>query len=366
MKKLIVLAAALCMVATSAYAADWNFYGSARVLTQYTKVEVGTASNTNLGEWLATNARIGANVKVSDELAGRFEYGTGNGGNANIRLLYGEWNFGAGSLTIGQDDDPLLTGLSNSVYSLNTTSLDDANMLVFGNTYGSRNAQLKLKFGDFQIAAVAPKAALDVASGAVGSQKVMLPKIVASYRLAQDNWWVKLAGGYQTYNVYSGANQTGTDQSVDSYLGNLSAGVALGALNFRGTVWAGQNPGNIIFISVSDVPAGALAAGGLASYNVATATLTDNDGMGYQLVASYQINDMFTLETGVGYAKTEFDTAAAVDDDVIMYYIQAPITLAPGVTVTPEIGKVDYKEDSILAPPQGENTYFAVKWQINF
>jgi len=51
------------------------------------------------------HARIGAKVKVSDKLTGQFEY-EALGGKANLRILWGEWNFGAGSLGIGQQYTP--------------------------------------------------------------------------------------------------------------------------------------------------------------------------------------------------------------------------------------------------------------------
>ncbi|MCF8136214.1 MAG: hypothetical protein K9K63_02785, partial [Desulfotignum sp.] len=107
MKKLMVLVAALALVAGSAMtaaAADWNFYGSARIATFFVDQENNVASNnpayvdtSSYNQGLQGNSRIGASVKVSDELTGGFEYGTG----VNVRKLYGEWNFGAGSLLVG-------------------------------------------------------------------------------------------------------------------------------------------------------------------------------------------------------------------------------------------------------------------------
>jgi len=364
MKKLIVLVAALCMLATSAYAADWNFYGQARVATQYTKVEnqTGTVENTNLAEWLLTTSRIGANVKASDSLAGRFEYGAG-GGNASIRLLYGEWNFGGGKLLVGQDYSPLLNIQSNSVYSF-STAVDELDMLFTGYTYGGRVPQLKLTFGDFKIAAITPNAGLDPASSAVASNytKVMLPKFEASYRLAQNNWWVLFGAGYQTFDIYAGANQTGNDVSVNSYIGALTAGLTLGPVTLSAGVYGGQNAGAFANIGADNNAASpTFMAGGRAKYVAATNTVIDNDVIGYTLVGTYKASDMFTFEAGVGSVKTELDQTGSTKDDVIQYYIQSVITLAPGVSVIPEIGVVDFRQNA-----QTDNTYLAAKWQINF
>ncbi|MCG8567507.1 MAG: hypothetical protein MI747_20740, partial [Desulfobacterales bacterium] len=91
-----------------------------------------------------------------------------------------------------------------------------------------------------------------------------------------------------------------------------------------------------------------------------TNAVIDVDAMGYALVAGYTINDMISLEAGVGYAEMEEDVDNSKEDDVVSYYIQAPLTLAPGVVIVPEIGVVDYKQD------QEDITYYGAKWQINF
>jgi len=146
MRKLVSAIAALAMVATfamSAAAADWNFYGSARIETFYQENGTDEFSMDQAG-----NSRIGATVKVSDELTGRFEYGSGD--NASIRLLYGEWNFGGGTLTVGQDYTPisLTSGYSQQFKNANT------GLIGYGMPYAGRVPQLKLTFGNFSIAAI--------------------------------------------------------------------------------------------------------------------------------------------------------------------------------------------------------------------
>ena len=91
---------------------------------------------------LQGNSRIGAAVKVSDALSGRFEYGASNG-NANIRHLYGVWNFGAGSLLVGQHDGPLRHPGSDQVYA------GDAGLGGWGEMSSPRKAQLKLMIDTF-------------------------------------------------------------------------------------------------------------------------------------------------------------------------------------------------------------------------
>ena len=91
MKKLIFMVAALALIASPALGADWNFYGHARISTFYSKIDKdpfanptdkffgGTQDTSNYEQNLHGNSRIGARVKVSDSVSGRFEFGALNG-----------------------------------------------------------------------------------------------------------------------------------------------------------------------------------------------------------------------------------------------------------------------------------------------
>jgi len=172
-----VLAIALVfgMVGTT-LAADWNFYGSARVAmfwqtyddkassAQETGASTLAESDTDLDMHLQTNARIGANVKAGD-VSGRFEYGSG----PNLRLLYGTWNFGAGSLTVGQAYTPIDCLISGQVID------DDINMLKDGMAYEGRLPLLQLQFSGLKIALVTPSV-----SGENADTDVVIPKVEVS------------------------------------------------------------------------------------------------------------------------------------------------------------------------------------------
>jgi len=115
MRKLFVLLAAVAFVVAftvPAMAADWSFYGSARMYTfmsDYSKEYTGTGfSDDDLSWFLQGNSRIGAKVKAG-AVSGRFEYGSG----PSLRLLNGAWNFGGGTLVVGQDYSPIDTFISN-------------------------------------------------------------------------------------------------------------------------------------------------------------------------------------------------------------------------------------------------------------
>ena len=352
MKKIIVAVAALALMAGSAYAADWNFYGSARVSTFWKDVDVdgGPDPDTQFEETLQSNARIGATVKVSDELTGRFEYGA-SGGDANIRLLYGEWNFGAGKLLVGQDYTPMYLPGSNQVYK-NDNALDG-----WGNVNGNlRKAQIKLTFGDFQIAFVEnEKNVYD--NGVAFTDDVVMPMIQVRYALTFENFVITMAGGYQTFDVET-AN---IDDDVTSWGLGLDVAANFGALSVSGQVSGGTNVGNLYDIYVND--SDAIIGRGYA--DVSGTKVIDNDAMGFRVAVAYAFNEMFGVEVGYGYQQTEFDVSGSEEDEVQSYYIQFPITLAPGVHVVPEVGVVDYM-DNAQGNSESETTYFGAKWQINF
>jgi hypothetical protein len=124
MKKLIVILAVIAMVGafTASAMADVELYGSARFRTYYTDFDSGGAgadSDKDL-EWrMGFLSRFGANFK-SDKITGRFELdarpgsgastgfiesdsGSSQLGNMRLRHLWGQYDFGAGKLMVGQN-----------------------------------------------------------------------------------------------------------------------------------------------------------------------------------------------------------------------------------------------------------------------
>ena len=339
MKKLMLIIAALAMVTGSAYAADWNFYGSARISTFYTSVDTiasGTEDADNYNQALQGNSRIGASVKVSDELTGGFEYGTG----VNVRKLYGEWNFGAGSFLVGQTYTPLNWFYSDQVFG------GDGDLLPYGGLYSGREGMLQLKFGSFKIAVVPTNTAFT----GTATTETKIPAIEASYTLNLDAVALRFGAGYQTFDVNTGT----LDDSVDTWLVAFGAKAGFGAFYVGGNIYAGQNAGNMIVIGTN----GTWNQQGLAAVGTA---VVDSDAFGGIIVAGFTLNDMFNFEAGYGYAETELDVAGATSDEVSSYYLNSTITLAPGVFLVPEFGKIDGEEAG-----DSETDYFGIKWQINF
>ncbi len=348
MKKLGVLVGIAVMMAVfviNASAADWNFYGSARVQTFVTDLDNpgGVPDTKNYSQILQGNARIGAKVKVNDELTGLFEYGS-SGGNANIRQLYGEWDFGSGKFLVGQTYSPLNISLSNQVYG------SDENLNSFGNPYAGRQPMLQLTLGGFKIAAISPD--VDTLGVLNATTEVSIPKIEASYQLELNNGHLIFAGGYQTYDLKDPA--TMNSYGVDSYIGAVGGHVTFGSFYFAGNFYFAQNTGPYNLASAADdMPA------------IVGTVLSDNDSSGYIFLGGMKLNDTFSFEAGYGYTEAELDQPGSNKDAVDSYYIQSTVTLAQGVFFVPEIGVIDNRNDK-NGNEQSEILYYGIKWQINF
>ncbi|WP_321493309.1 hypothetical protein [uncultured Desulfobacter sp.] len=402
MKKLFIIAVLLVIWAGSVHASsEWEFYGSARISTFYTNWNVdvvdgsganpiaGTGGNTDSYEQdLNGNARIGANVKVNDSLTARFEYGAKRG-DANIRILMGEWNFGAGSLGVGQDYTPLLFPYSNQVYNIYALKDGDTNMSLLGMLYGKREPMVRLKFGTFQIAAVKPRLLVNsyysIATGSIDAPQsgpdtqVVIPNIQAKYRL-DFNWGhINMAGGFQKFDV----EDSGESWDVTSYVLALGGRLNIGKAYLKGNIWGGQNVGNLadilvngqIFSTYDNISAvvrdGAgvgyaqwsdgtiyTVTGGASGYEKG---IIDNDALAALCVAGYEIKRGLYVEAGYGYTRTKLDMDGAEKDDCHTTYLQSTIFLAEGVFVTPEIGYINMVQDG-----QPTVFYAGIKWQINF
>jgi len=363
MKKLFVIFAVIGMVgmfAATTMAAEWAFYGSARMATWYVTEDKKGDEEGDLTWAEQGNSRIGARVKVSDTLSGRFEYGE----SPNQRLLYGDWNFGAGVMRVGQAYAPGNIFISNKVFG------DDGNNLNFGGLYTGRQEEISFKFANmFEIAFLEPVVAYDAAlATAVGAADadvnvdVTLPKIEAAVTYGQENWWVQGSLGYQTYTLKDeDIGATGVDADVD--ITSMVYGVG-GMFNMAGAyvgavVMGGTNASLYgLFMETAGSPTPKFNNNG----NVTDTE--DTQTFGWNIVLGYNINDMLKIEGGYGWIASDNDDYEEADA-AQSFYVNLPITLAPGVSITPEFGVEDGMKDSDDAD-EGSDTYFGAKWMINF
>jgi len=336
----VVIALATVFTMTAS-AADWHFYGSARMAAFQVERDTPANDTDNFNISLQSNARIGAVVTAGDDLTGNFEYGA-SGGNVNLRNLYGEWHFGAGTLLVGQTYAPLNWFYSNQVYGA------DNDLNAQGFIYSGREPMLKLTFGTFQIALVAPDTN-DLGTGF--PSEVSIPAFEACYTWTHDFITLEAAGGYHSYELSNGS----TTYDIESYVFAGGAMFHFGAAFFNTAFFSGRNVGSLIALSVNGDNAW---DDGFAA--VSGTRLLDNDSMGYAVVAGYELNNMFTFEAGYGYTQSDLDTVTG-EDEAQAWYANITVNLAPGVFFVPEIGRFDGKEAD-----DAQTTYYGIKWQINF
>jgi len=378
MKKLFVcfLAVALVFAFTApTMAGDWNFYGNTRFQTfsvdKSKELGNGVDSDTDTAWLMQNNSRFGGKVAAGD-ISGHIEVSaasvaSGSTDNIGLRHLTGTWNFGSGSLLIGHTWAVITNLLSNQIAN------QGQGMLGFGSIYQARQDQIRLTFGGLKIGLLSPTAggmytnatlavaAAGPAAPAVGTSigtDITLPKIEVAYRFATDMFWVEPFIGYQTYDEVTTATPEAT-KSITSIIYGFKGKVNFGPAYVGASFVMGTNAG---------------------SYGIANAyaawydgtDIKDADYMEYMALVGFKMNDMVTFEGGYGSQYNELDVASIggtkIEDRNFTYYVNADISLAPGVHLIPEFSVIS--QDDIkyggTSTDQGETTYIGAKWQINF
>ena len=224
---------------------SFNIYGSARFQTFYNDSNLGPNSDDADLTWdSASNARMGATVS-KEKISGVYEVGLDDDYGVYTRLIYATYNFGAGTLVIGQDYTPLSSMFySNQVYG------DDLGLTGWGAIYESRIAQIKLMAGGFEIAFVRPSNArlLKGESEAVdkvlkADTDVLMPKIEVRYHLEQEKFFADVFGGFLSYKLddieMSGVNYG--DETVNSWVAGIGGGLKLDPAYIRAQAYYAQN-----------------------------------------------------------------------------------------------------------------------------
>ncbi len=381
MKKLLVILLVLGLAAP-AMAGDWYFYGSARTHLGYYMVDQeytgGPATDgtiraagdddagTNLN--LFGQSRLGAKAVASDNLTGVVEFGlreTGSGGDEEtvyLRLIYGTWNFGAGKLTVGKNYTPA-TFLGYSGMGGDIGDNGDANMLVAGLAYIGRQPQIRLTFGGFDFALIQPNTG--ASSLGYTDRDFVLPRVEASYVFRTPVFSIRPILGLQTYDVETFG---GDSDSILSYTLGLGATVNLGPAYIKATVSYLQNPGNYgqtNLLALDAALVGAFNAGLDSNGDVEDSKLLQGT-----FVVGANFNKSIGVEFGVGYGNIQNDGTAAgeVEQTGMIYYLQAPITVAKGVTIIPEIGFLDRGDLTVnnVDFDAGTMTYVDVNFRVDF
>jgi hypothetical protein len=373
MRKLLVLLAAGALVVgytvPALAQADFDFYGTVRVGTFMHDVsKEASATGVDSDEDLTytwDRSIFGVNVTAGD-ITGKFAYWQmyANSLMAKNQFNSGEaaefwasWDFGTGSLLVGRNWVPVNVFISNQV------AFRDIDLLLSGACFTDTRTMIQLSFGGLKLAAVEPEEGTvngTVIPGLADTDATM-PKLEVRYDFAVGNVHLAVFGGYNTYDettVVAGAEK---DYSIDSIVYGAQGVFDVGAFTIKASAYAGENVANYGVLNWGNHS---------AYYDAASDSIKDSDTLGYCIVLNYKASDTILLEAGYGYAEAETEQTAGVDfeDETISWYINAVITIAEGVTITPEIGVLDFK-DSVLggvSTEQGDNTYWGAKWQIDF
>ena len=399
---LLVAGAFLAAFSVPAMAAEWSFFGDSKFHTYWVEEDKesngapgGLFDDEDLFWGRSCGTAIGASVSAGD-IGGFFQFRpveTGFTMDGDFSMMYGTWDFGPGTILIGKGLGPVNFFPSNMVF------LDEHGAVGFGGVFTYFKPLIMLSFsgdyGNIKLAAaepqtttrvfpqggapvmqnttVAPWNSLDGGTEAtvtgLGDCETSLPKLEASYGHSFGPVSFSLMGGWQSFEE----RNTLTDKSydIDSWLVGLGVKTSFGPVYINGVVTTGQNEEQYMCEWQQGNDS--------AIYDAVRDEIIDNETDGFNIIAGVKVNDMVTIEAGYGWLEHELDMHSgyvgpnSMEDDTQLYYLQAVITLAKGVTITPEIGKIDWGEDTItsngvggVAADDGDMIYYGAQWRIQF
>jgi hypothetical protein len=376
MKKLLVILIVLGLAAPALAQPQVTTYGSLRPHLSYVSLSqdfvggpaldgtINTAGGTFRDEGVLLNisqsTRAGFRAKMSDSTSAVLEFwirsGDANATNVGTRLFFGDWNFGPGSLRVGQDH-PVATFLGYSNMFGAPTGGGDGNMLGMGLPYASRNPLIRLDIAGASLALV-QNSGVPVLGFEDADR--WLPRIEAAYVFRTPVIAIRPILAYQNFRVENRA-PGGDDRSIESYMAGLGVSLTLGPAFVKATGTWGQNVGNMAMGQAALVGGGLTTATGVDDAETYTGTL----------VAGFNVSPTFFIEAGVGYANTKVDAAPGVEvkSDGFIVYLQTPITLARGFQLIPEVGQLDRGDLKVSGQPdlaQGRSTYASAIFKIDF
>ena len=389
MKKLLVILLVLGLAAP-AMASDWYFYGSARTHLGYYMVDEnygtsfpagpdtdatirgGNAGDDDSGTLLNLygQSRFGAKAVVSDNLTGNFEVGLSETNNSTsdeervyLRLLYGTWNFGAGKLSVGKRYTPA-TFLGYSGMQADLGDNGDAVMLVSGLAYIGRQPQIRLTFGGFDAALIQP----NTAAGDLGFGDIdfTIPRFEMSYVFRTPVIAIRPVFAFQTYEVESATDS----EDVTSFTGGLGISLKLGPAYIKMTASYVRNPRD--YGQANFLVADAYYTFNAGQANYVGGDVENSDLIQGTFVVGANFNKSVGLEAGFGYGNLECETSAFgdVEQTGMVFYLQAPITLAKGVKIIPEIGYMDRDDLEVESlggdVDAGDMTYIDINFKVDF
>lgn len=347
MRKLFVILAAItfCVAFTVPAAAEFNLSGYAAMNTFWLDVDPGGGADSDKDlDWTLDNvcSRFTASFK-DGPVSGLVQIRPLNG--SYFRHWWGEWNFGAGSLGVGQTWTPDFQGLSSSAYACGFIG----NVGDSGGT--CRAPMVQLKVAGLKLALSTPNTSN--VTGAVDTDTSM-PKIIASYGLNLGPANINLFGGY---NSYEEIDATDTSYDVTSTLYGIKGSVGVGAISIGAMVWQATNPQEYGGMSLWGPTAG-----------FSGTDVQDVDTLAYGVDIGFKVSDALSFNAGYLASESELDAPGDWKDPNVGYHVQAVITLAKNVTLIPEYGVADMDEvtQNGVTTEEACTTWYGAWWKIAF
>lgn len=393
MKKLIMtiaIAAVAGMLATPVMAAsEWKFGASLRYETFWNQVDYGKAGGSDLqggGTGLnkngklawgtRSNSRVKMNVK-SDHLEGYVEMGwdTDNS-SVTTREFWGKYKFNdLFSITIGQAAQLFNTGgLSNQVWG------GDMALHGLGTSWRLATPKITLSYGNFSFALAQPysgthRGTTASVGGGLGTydRDIFLPAFQASYQYKTDTWRAKLAGAYLWQRLNDVTGLSGKDENIHSWLMSLDGNINFGPLFLAGAVSAGQNWADAEWNTKSSIASDYTNGKPLSTFGVQIRNnkLKSTTSIMTAVIAGYRLTEALRFEAGASY-RYDDNNAFKTKSNIMVFYLQAAYTVAPGFSITPEIGYIDLgkavgsKASNTKGADLGYTWYAGAKWQMDF
>ena len=396
MKKFAVILLALGLVAA------FTLPAMAEGITPYASVRLGTfwadhdfnnynpswTNDSDDGGWLmdvGDFSRFGAKGTVGD-IYGQVELGlvgvenqserTSTNNDVYTRLLFGRWDFGSGTLTVGQDYTPTtyISGQEGpGIFDdLNTPqSYDLQNYFIgVGCLWDSRRPQIRVNLDNgFYFAIVKPEdaAAPEGNVNGGGDVDVTLPKMLIGFDYKTEGLYISPGFTYNTYDYDDkGAPVGGTfDDDITSWILFVKSKIDLGTAVLKVAVHYGENLGDYGISGRTNPYRDTYDAS--KAYVKSDGSVEDAECWGGYLDVAIPV-DPYTIGLGVGYSASKndgFGTGYDNEDDLMGYYVNCKIPITDNFTVTPEFDYWDgMKNEADQDDP--EHWYLGATWQIDF
>jgi hypothetical protein len=353
-KLLVVLLAAACVVGFTVptmAAVGENFALDGRVgfFTAWTSSDSDWTGGDSLTEmrWADASGRVRVRYNT-DKVTGYFEIE-----NGGLDLYWAQYNFGSFFLRFGLDD-PI------SFNPVGSPPGPNGNLPVGQSLGGGAGPIVSLRFPfskmmTLTVAGVAPSTTYATNVGAT-STEIMMPALEVKVDFLTGGIPWAVWGAYQSVKAVSAT----LDENVTSYQVGGVVRPSFGPVRLNASIMMDQNQymtGGPPWHSTPGFPTG---------YGW-TYDVNDNlDLMAGAISAQWMINQRFSLVGGLGYQEWTND---ADDKDANMgYYVNLPITVAPGFMILPYITIEDRGDIETGGGTfeQGTQTEFGAYWEITF